>query len=115
MNKILLTSLLVLCSSISSAKVDQINLEECKDNADLLGYVTSIQGICGLDVDQKSKLMQYINQTNRQCITKYGEKSIANATKMGIFSVKAEMDEMGRNSTCARALQDYSEFFDFRR
>lgn len=56
MNKILLTSLLVLCSSLSNAKVDQVNLEDCKDNADLLGYVTSIQGICGLDVDQKSKL-----------------------------------------------------------
>ena len=59
--------------------------------------------------------MQYVNQTSRKCITKYGEKSMANATKMGVFSVKAEMDEMGRNSTCARALQDYSEFFDFKR
>lgn len=115
MNKIFLTCLIVVCSSISNAKVETVKLEDCKDNADLLGYVTSIQGICGLHVDQQSKLMQYINQTNRKCIATYGEKSMANATKMGIFSVKVEMDDVGRNSTCARALQDYSEFFDFKR
>lgn len=60
MNKILLASVLVFVSSLGNAQVDQVNLEDCKDNADLLGYVTTIQGICQLHVDQKRVVFQKV-------------------------------------------------------
>lgn len=115
MNKILLTCLVVFFSTMSNAKVEKVEFEYCKDNADLLGYVLTIQSICELYVDQKNELIQYIQQTSKTCVETYGNKSMFNATKMGIFAVKAEMDDVGRNTVCASALQDYSEFFNFDR
>lgn len=93
--------------------LDNPSLENCKDNADLLGYMLTIKAQCNLKSESDGNLLvETINQMSRQCIAQYGENSMANATRAGIFSVKGEMEEMGRNATCYRALTEYSGLFD---
>ncbi|MGR3977584.1 hypothetical protein FW754_07855 [Acinetobacter sp. 1207_04] len=93
--------------------VDNPSLEDCKDNADTVGYMITIKAQCNLDFEDKdNELVKIINKLSKKCIAQYGEKSMANATRAGIFSAKEELEETGRNSTCYRALTEYPGLFD---
>ena len=89
------------------------SLEDCKDNADTLGYMLTIKAQCNLETDDSdNELVKLVNELSKKCIAQFGEKSMANATRLGIFSAKEEFEETGRNSTCYRALDEYPELFN---
>ena len=112
--KTILAALLAIAAINAWAlDVDNPSLEDCKDNADTLGYVMTIKAQCNLETDDSgNELVQLVNELSKKCIAKYGEKSMANATRLGIFSAKEEFEETGRNSTCYRALDQYPGLFD---
>ncbi|WP_445406167.1 hypothetical protein [Acinetobacter seifertii] len=107
---ILTLVLLGSTSGFAQAKTEKPQLEECEDNGDMLGYALAIENICIVKLNERYE--SYLQKLNKQCIAAYGGKKIANATKIGIMSVKAEMEETGRNSTCLRALSDYKDLFN---
>lgn len=106
-----LTLLLVSSTSaFAQSKTAKPQLDECKDNADMLGYALTIENICKVKMNDRYKA--YMQELNKQCIAAHGEKKIANATTIGIMSVKAEIDETGRHSACIRALGEYEDMFN---
>ena len=110
---ILVALLATTAMSTWALDVDNPSLEDCKDNADTLGYMITIKVQCNLGNDDSgNELVQLINKVSKKCIARYGEKSMANATRAGIFSAKEEFEETGRNSTCYRALTEYSKLFN---
>lgn len=92
---------------------DKPSLEDCRDNADLIGYMITIKAQCDLNIESdNNQLVETLNNLSKKCIAQYGESSMVNATRVGIFSAKGEMEETGRNATCYRALKEYPGLFD---
>ncbi len=56
--------------------------------------------------------MKLVNELNNKCIANYGKKTMANGTRLGIYSAKEEFEKTGRNSTCYRALDEFPELFN---
>lgn len=112
--KAIFTTLLALTAMNTWAlDLDNLTLDDCKDNADILGYMMTIKSQCNLDEESgNSEIAEAIFQMSKQCIAQYGETTMGNATRVGIFSTKSELEETGRNATCLRALTDYPELFD---
>ena len=101
-----IVSLFMLITAMNAWALDLDNpsLDDCKANAETLGYMISINAYCNLESDSD-------NDLSKRCIAQYGENSLANATKAGIFSVKEELEATGRNATCATALREYPVIF----
>ncbi|WP_162626631.1 hypothetical protein [Acinetobacter sp. CFCC 10889] len=92
---------------------DNPSIDDCESNADLIGYMITIKSVCNLETESdNNSFVETMNEVSKKCIAQYGEKPMANAMRMGIFSVKGEVEEVGRNATCYRALDEYSGLFN---
>ena len=108
-----IVSLFMLITAMNAWALDLDNpsLDDCRANAETLGYMISINAYCNLESDPDNEVVEIINDLSKRCIAQYGENSLANATKAGIFSVKEELEATGRNATCATALREYPVIF----
>jgi len=112
--KALLTFILSLIA-INASAIDFENpsYEDCKANANTLGYTITIKEQCNLDTDDsENELVKLVNELNNKCIANYGKKTMANGTRLGIYSAKEEFEKTGKNSTCYRALDEFPELFN---
>ena len=112
--KAILTFILsMVMVNASAVDWDNPSFDDCESNADLIGYMITIKSVCDLQTEgDDNSLVEMMNEVSKKCIAQYGEKPMANAMRMGIFSAKGEVEETGRNATCYRALDEYAGLFD---
>ncbi|OTG87859.1 hypothetical protein [Acinetobacter sp. ANC 3813] len=111
-------ALFISCSALaelpkidtSLLKPSDLSKEYCEKNADLIGYLTVMNGTCNFTMGKRQN--NQIGGINKVCINKLGQDRIYDVTLAGMQAAQSDLENYERKSVCQGIRKSYKDFYN---